>query len=81
MVPVELVALVVVAEHGGVEDLGDVGEAGDLVGAGPLGEELAVARPEGFFEGEEALALDEGAFDLAVVDGGVDGVSGVLVWN
>jgi hypothetical protein len=35
--------------------------------------------PEGFFDGEEALALDECAFDLAVVDGGVDGVADVLL--
>jgi hypothetical protein len=28
--------------------------------------------PKGFFDGEEAEALDKGAFYLAVVDGGVD---------
>jgi hypothetical protein len=39
---------------------------------------LAALGPEGFFDGEEALALDEGAFDLAVVDGGVDGVADIL---
>lgn len=55
-----------------------VSEARDFVGSWSAGEELAVAGPEGFFEGEETLALDEGAFDLAVVDGGVDGVADVL---
>ena len=78
MVPVQLIAFVVVAQHGGVEDLRDVAEAGDFVGARTLGEELAVSLPEGFFECEEALALDEGAFDLAVVYGGVYGVACVL---
>lgn len=34
-------------------------------------------RPEGFFDGEESLSLYEGAFDLAVVDGGVDGAPDV----
>jgi hypothetical protein len=79
MVPGQWVPVVVVAQQRRVEDLRDVAEAGDLVSARPAREELAVARPEGFFEGEEALALDEGAFDLAVVDGGVDGVADVLV--
>ncbi len=33
--------------------------------------------PETFLRGEEALALHEGAFDLAVVDGRVDGAADV----
>lgn len=78
MVPTQRLAVVVVSEQRGVEDLWDVGEAGDFVGSRAAGKELAVARPEGFFKSEEALALDEGAFDLAVVDGGVDGVADVL---
>ena len=65
-------------EQAHVEDLGDVAEAGDLVGSRPAREELARgAVPEAFFRGEEALALDEGAFDLAVVDGRVDGAADV----
>ena len=67
MVPAQRVALVVVSQHTRVEDLRDVAEAGDLVGAWAAGEELACACPEGLFDCEEALALDEGAFDLAVV--------------
>lgn len=58
--------------------MGDVPEAGDLVCAWAAGEELTgVPLPEGFFDGEEALSLDESAFDLAVVDGRVDGASDV----
>ncbi len=34
-------------------------------------------QPEGFLDGEEAHALDEGAFDLAVVDGRIDGAADV----
>jgi hypothetical protein len=78
MVPVQFVAFVVVSQHGGVEDLRDVAEAGDFVGPWPFCEELAVGVPERFFEREEALALDEGAFDLAVVYGWVYGVACVL---
>lgn len=78
MVPIELVAFVVISQHGGVEDLRDVAEAGDFVGSWALCEQLAVGVPEGFFEREEALALDEGAFDLAVVYSGVYGVACVL---
>jgi hypothetical protein len=36
--------------------------------------------PEGFFDGEEAHALDEGAFDLAIVEGRVDAFANVLRW-
>jgi hypothetical protein len=78
VVPSQGVAVVVVAQHACVEGLWDVAEAGDLVGAGPAGEELTRLGPEGFFEGEEAEALDEGAFDLAVVDGRVDRIADVL---
>ena len=78
MIPRQRIAVIVVPQQRGVEDLRDVAEPRDLVGSGSAGEELAVARPEGFFESEEALALDEGAFDLPVVDGGVDGVADVL---
>lgn len=60
-----------------VELLWDIREARDLVGAGPAREELPGLGPEGFFHGEEAQTLDEGAFDLAVVDGGVDGAADV----
>ena len=34
--------------------------------------------PEGFFDGEEAHALDECAFDLAVVEGRIDAFANVL---
>jgi hypothetical protein len=78
MIPRQGVPVVVVAQHARVEDLRDVAEAGDFVGSRAAGEELAALGPEGFFDGEEALALDEGAFDLAVVDGGVDGVADIL---
>jgi hypothetical protein len=78
MIPIELIALVVVAKHCSVEDLRDVAKPGDFVGSGTFGEKLAVAGPEGFFEGEEALALDVGAFYLAVVYGGVYGVACIL---
>ena len=68
-----------VLEHADVELLRDVAEAGDFIRAGAAGEELAAgAVPEAFFGGEEADALDEGAFDLAVVDGGVDGAADIL---
>jgi hypothetical protein len=49
MVPGQWVPVVVVAQQRRVEDLRDVAEAGDLVSARPAREELAVARPEGFF--------------------------------
>jgi hypothetical protein len=78
MVPIKLVALVVISKHRGVEDLGDVAKAGDLVGSGTFGEELAVAGPESFFKGEETLALYVRAFYLAVVYGGVYGVASIL---
>ena len=62
-----------VFEQSDVHLLRDVAEAGDLVGPRPAGEELARgAVPQGLFGGEEALALDVGALDLAVVDGRVD---------
>lgn len=64
-------------EEGDVELLRDVGEARDLVRAGPARGELPGARPEGFLDGEEALALHERAFDLPVVDGRVDGAADV----
>jgi len=38
---------------------------------------LVILLPQYFLHREEALALDEGAFDLAVVEGGIDGVAGV----
>lgn len=80
MIPGKRVAVIIIAQHGGVEDLGDIGEAWYFVGSGAAGYEGArVGGPEGFFEGEEAEALEEGAFDLAVVDGGVDGVAYVLL--
>jgi hypothetical protein len=67
-----------VLEHADVEHLGDVPEAGDLVRAGPLGEDLArVAQPQGFLGGEPALALHEGALNLPVVDGRVDGTADI----
>lgn len=78
MVPRQGFTVVVVAEQARVEDLRNIAEARDLVCAGPAGEELAGASPERFFDGEEALALDEGAFDLAVIDCGVDRVADVL---
>jgi hypothetical protein len=78
MIPIELIALVVISKHRGVEDLGNVAKAGDFVGSGTFGEELAVAGPEGFFEGEETLALYVRAFYLAVVYGGVYGVACIL---
>lgn len=78
MVPAQRVALVVVAQHTCVEDLWDVAEAGDLVGAWAAGEELACTCPEGLFDCEKALALDKGAFDLAIVYGGVYGVAHIL---
>mmetsp|Transcript_15711 Transcript_15711/g.63271 ORF Transcript_15711/g.63271 Transcript_15711/m.63271 type:complete len:848 (-) Transcript_15711:2042-4585(-) len=52
---------------------------GELVGAGPLGEELAsldprvlLVAPDHLLEAEEAVALREGALDLPHVDGGID---------
>jgi hypothetical protein len=78
MIPVELVAFIVVAQHGSIEDLRDVAEAGDFVRAGPLCEKLAVGVPEGFFEREKTLSLDEGAFDLSIVYGWVYRVARVL---
>ena len=67
-----------VLEQRDVEHLRDIAEAGDLVGAGALGEEGAGgAVPEAFFRREEALALHEGSFDLAVVDGRVDAAANV----
>lgn len=78
MVPGQGCTVVVVVEKAGVEYLRYVAEARNLVGAGAAGEELACACPEGLFDGEETLALDEGAFDLAVVDSRVDGVADVL---
>jgi hypothetical protein len=79
MMPRQWLAVKIVAQQRDVEDLGYVCEARDLVGTGPLCVELAGGRPEGFFDREEALALDESAFYLAVVDGGVDGVAYVLL--
>jgi hypothetical protein len=58
--------------------LRNVAEAGDLVGPRAAREELSVASPECFFDGEETLALDECAFYLAVIDGWVDRVTNVL---
>ena len=79
MIPRQWLPVVVIAQHRGIEDLRDVAEPGDLVCAWSLGEELARGGvPKGFFDGEEALALNEGAFYLTVVDGRVDGVSHVL---
>jgi hypothetical protein len=68
-----------VAQHTRVEDLRDIAEARNLVRAGTTGVELAIAGPERLFEGEETLALQESAFDLAVIDGGIDGVAYILL--
>jgi len=78
VVPRQRVTVVIVAKHTGVEDLGDVAEAGDLVCTRPSSEELAVSSPECLFDGEETLALDECAFNLSVVYRWVDGVSDIL---
>ena len=59
-------------EQTDVEYLPDIRKSSDLVGSGPTGEELAILLLQCFLYREEALALDEGAFDLAVVDGGID---------
>ena len=73
MIPAQRVTLVIITQHASVENLRDIREAWYFVGSGPAGEEGAGAGcPEGFFDGEEAEALEEGAFDLAVVYGGVD---------
>jgi hypothetical protein len=79
MVPRQRFAPLVVLQHRRVEDLWYAAKARDLVGAWATRGELATARPEGFFGREEADALDEGAFDLAVVDGGVDGITNILI--
>lgn len=58
--------------------LGDIAEAWYFVGSRATGVQLARLGPESFFKGEEAETLDEGAFDLAVVYGGIDGLAYVL---
>ena len=66
-------------EHANIEDLRDVSETGDLVVAGPAGEDLAITtKPQRFLSGEKALALDKRSFYLAVIDGGVDGAADIL---
>lgn len=73
MIPIQRLPVVVIAQHARVEDLRDIAETGDFVGSGAAGEEVAGAGvPEGFFGCEEAETLEEGAFDLAIVYGGVD---------
>jgi hypothetical protein len=72
MMPRHWLPFAIVSQHRHVEDLRDIAETRDLVGSRTAGRELAICVPERFFDGEEALALDEGAFDLAVVYCGVD---------
>ena len=55
-----------------VEFLRYITESGDLIGSWPSCSKLARLCPERFFHGEETETLDEGAFDLAVVNSGVD---------
>ena len=78
MVPRQRFPIVVVSQQRRVEDLRYVTKTRDLVRTRTAREEVAFARPEGFFQCEEAETLDEGAFDLAVVDGWVDGLTDVL---
>lgn len=78
MIPRKRSAFVVVAQHTSVEDLWDVTKTWYFVGSGPTGEELSGSGPESFFHGEETLTLNEGAFNLAVVDGRVDRIADVL---
>jgi hypothetical protein len=78
MMPRQGLSLVIIPQQRRVENLGYVAKPWDLVGTRTAREELAGARPEGFLEGEEAETLNESAFDLAVVDGGVDGLGDVL---
>lgn len=81
VLPRDGLAVGVVLEHADVELARDIAESGDLVVAGPGGEERArLGVPEGLFEGEEALSLHEGAFDLPVVEAWVDGVAHVLMY-
>jgi hypothetical protein len=66
-------------EHANVEDLRDVSETRDLIVARPASEDLTVAtKPERFLSREKTLALDKRSFDLAVIDGGVDGAADIL---
>ncbi len=51
---------------------GNVAGHRDLVGAGSVRQQLAVAVPDALFHREPAHALDVGALDLALVNGRVD---------
>lgn len=60
-------------EQADVEDLGNIPETRNFVVPWSLGEDLTGGTvPEGFFCSKQALALDKGAFDLAIVDCWVD---------
>jgi hypothetical protein len=65
-------------EEGDAEVEGGVADGGDGVGAGAVGEESASRVPFQFFAGEPAGALDITAFDLAAVNGGVEGVADIV---
>jgi hypothetical protein len=61
-----------------VKYLWDIAETRDLVCARTPSEELASACPEGLFDGEETLTLDERSFNLSVIYRWVDRVADVL---
>jgi hypothetical protein len=79
MVPRQRFAIVIVTQHRCIEDLRNIAESWDFIGSWAACEELARAGPKGFFNCEEPLALDEGAFDLTVVDRRVDRVAHILL--
>jgi hypothetical protein len=78
MTPRQRLTVVVVAKHAGVKYLWDIAETRDLVCARTPSEELASACPEGLFDGEETLTLDERSFNLSIIYRWVDRVADVL---
>ena len=57
---------------------GNVAGGGNFVGAGGVGGQHAVLVPHQLLGGQPAHALHKTAFDLADVDGGVDGRANIL---
>lgn len=79
VLPADRVALGIILQHADVELTRNVAESRDLVRSWAGCRQTAgLGIPQGFFEGEETLALDECSFDLAVIETGVDGVSNIL---
>ena len=67
-----------VVEHPHVEDRRHVAAAGDLVGRGPDRAQPALLVPPQLLAGEPALALHEGALDLAEIDRGIERGAAIL---